>query len=205
VLLEIMDPPIEKTTMMATKQLKYRSFLTVCLIINNPKSFPDNWIYIHEPSVKVARIQNFKNWSPALVADPSKTALGMEFFCWQNDEFWKMKDEDLIKLAANELEIIGLGKSSEVVDGMVIRAADAYPIYMLGYEENLEIVLNYLKNFKNLFSIGRAGMYRWNNMDHSILTGLYTARNIAGASYNVEAINAEAEYHEMDYNKLDKV
>ncbi len=200
-LLNILEPTPPQEVLTSLSQLRYRSFLTVCLIIDKPIIFPDNWIYIHEPSVKVARIQNFKNWSPELVPEKNKTSLGMEFFCWQNDELWNMTDKDLIMLAADELKKIRIGNHFQIVDGLVIRAANSYPIYALDYKQHLDKVINYLFDFKNFFSIGRAGMYRWNNMDHSILTGLYTARNLMGNNLDISAINAHAEYQEEDIDK----
>lgn len=192
---KIQAPPAE--IIEANNFLKFRSFITICLIINKAELFPDNWIYIHSPEVQVGRIQNFKNWSPAMVPDQTKTALGMEYFCFQGDQLWRSPDEQLIKLASQELEKVGLGKSSDVIDGFVIRQADAYPTYKIGYQEPLQKIYSYLKTFNNLQTIGRGGLFRYNNMDHSILTGLYAAKNILGGHFDVLNVNTEQEYHEI--------
>ena len=131
-----------------------------------------------------------------MVKDENYTGLGLEYFCTQGDEFWNKKDSDLIKLALKELEIIKIAKSSQFIDGLVTRVPDAYPVYSRGYEKHLGIIKDYLSNFKNLQAVGRGGMFRYNNMDHSILSGIYGARNILGENYNVWDINMEEEYHE---------
>jgi protoporphyrinogen oxidase len=196
-LIKSLVPKPAEDILQANRFLKFRSFLTVCLIIDNPEVFPDNWIYIHDPEVKVGRIQNFKNWSPDMVPDISKTALGLEYFCFEGDDLWNSPNEKLIRLAGSELEKIGLGKTKEVIDGFVIRQKDAYPIYEIGYRKQLEKVYDFIKQFKNLQIIGRAGLFRYNNMDHSILTGLYAARNILGQNFDIFRVNTKQEYHEI--------
>jgi len=188
------SPPAE--VLEAAKRLTYRSFITISVILDTKQSFPDTWIYVHSPEVKLGRIQNFKAWSPFMIADPSKTTLGLEYFCTEGDELWTMKDEDLLKLGMSELEKIGLGRQAEFIDGFVARVPKAYPVYDAAYPENMAIVRRYLEQFKNIQPIGRYGMFKYNNMDHSILTGLYAADNILGSSNDIWEVNADQEYHE---------
>jgi protoporphyrinogen oxidase len=185
----------------AASRLKYRDFLIVTLVVDAPDLFPDNWIYIHSPEVQVGRIQNFKNWSPAMVPDPSKTCLGMEYFCTRGDGLWTAGDEDLIDLARRELAQIGLAGGAAVVGGTVIREPMAYPVYDGTYKENLAVVRDYLAGFENLQTTGRAGMHRYNNQDHSMLTALLAARNVLGdldgdRPHELWDVNVERSYHE---------
>ena len=175
----------------------------VGLIINRTKIFPDNWLYIHSPTVKVGRIQNFKNWSADMVPDPQKTSLGMEYFCNQGDTLWGMDDAALIRFAAQEYETLGLGRAAEIEDGVVIRQLAAYPFYDTNYQQSLAIIRNYLNQFDNLQTIGRNGLHRYNNQDHSMLTGLLAARNIAGDKHDVWSVNTERSYYET-FLKEDK-
>jgi len=131
-----------------------------------------------------------------LVPDQNNTSLGLEYFCFNGDDFWNSKDKDLIDLAKSELEKIGLIKKEKVIEGFVARITDAYPIYYGNYKEPLKKIINYLKTFKNLQMIGRQGMFRYNNMDHAIYTGMLAARNILGGNYDIFNINANAEYLE---------
>ena len=189
-------PSAPKEVIDAGEKLTYRSFITVSVILDSADPFPDTWIYIHSPEVKLGRIQNFKKWSPYMVPDASKTALGLEYFCTEGDELWNMPDADLIQLALTELEKIGLGKKESFVDGFVARVAKAYPVYDATYPENIKIIKDYLDKFSNLQPIGRYGMFKYNNMDHSILTGIYAADNILGAHNDIWNVNADQEYHE---------
>lgn len=190
-------PPEEVVS--AARSLNYRDFLTVSLVINQPDVFPDNWIYIHEPDVKLGRIQNFKNWSGDMVPDPGKTCLGLEYFCFEGDGLWSMSDPELIELAKRELESINLVDTSLVEDGSVVRMPKAYPVYDTGYREALEIIREYLKGISNLQLVGRNGMHKYNNQDHSMLTAMLAARNILGADYDLWMVNADQEYHEETY------
>lgn len=190
------DPPAREDVMKSLEFLRFRSFIAICLIADEKDLFPDNWIYIHSPEVQVGRIQNFKNWNPDLVPDKTKTALGMEYFCFEGDSLWKTPDSELIQLASLELKKIGMGKNSKVIDGFVVRQKDAYPIYKIGYQEHLQKAYGYIKTFSNFQIIGRGGTFQYNNMDHSILSGLYAARNIMGANFNVLGINIDEAYHE---------
>src|SRR5262249_43890723 len=158
--------------------------------------FPDNWIYIHTPQVKVGRVQNYKNWSPHMVPDPSRTSLGLEYFLWDKDEEWGWPNERLVELGIRESADIRLIEPSEIEDGTVVRMKKAYPVYDQTYQDNLAIVRRYLETLENLQPIGRNGQHRYNNQDHSMLTGVFAARNIAGAHYDIWSVNVEKEYHE---------
>jgi protoporphyrinogen oxidase len=190
----------------AADRLSYRDFLSVALIVDAPEVFPDNWIYIHEESVKVGRIQNFKNWSPEMVPDASKTCLGLEYFCFEGDDLWSMADADLVALAARELAQIGLVRADQVVDGVVIRMPKAYPVYDEGFDEALAVIKAYLASFDNLQLVGRNGMHKYNNQDHSMFTAILAVRNLFGEHHDLWAINADEEYHEeIAERDLDKV
>jgi protoporphyrinogen oxidase len=165
--------------------------------VNRKEAIPDNWIYIHEPSVKVGRIQNFKNWSPAMVPDPEKTSLGLEYFVFQDDELWKMPDAELIELATREIVHLGLACREDVEDGTVVRMPKAYPMYDHGWIQNVDCIRNYMQSsLHNLQLVGRNGMHKYNNQDHSMMTALFAARNIMGAEYDLWAVNTEPEYQE---------
>ncbi len=195
-LIRRLDPPPPEPVLRAADQLRYRDFIVVALVIDRADLFPDNWIYVHSPEVEVGRIQNFKNWSPAMVPDPSRTCLGMEYFCTRGDGLWESDDQALLELAAREIEEIGLGRADEVLDGTVIRQPMAYPVYDSEYEDHLETIRDYLGGFTNLQTVGRAGMHRYNNQDHSMLTGLLAARNIMGEDHAVWKVNVERSYYE---------
>jgi protoporphyrinogen oxidase len=193
-----MRPAAPREVLEAAARLRYRAFLTVGLIIDRAELFPDNWIYVHDPSVHVGRIQNFKNWSPCMVPDASKTALGLEYFCAEGDELWTMSDRDLIELARAELEAIGLADARDVVDGCVFRVRHAYPMYDAGYAGHLATIRAFVDSLDNLQTIGRNGLHRYNNQDHAMLTGLYAVRNaVAGARHDLWQVNADQEYHEV--------
>ena len=144
--LQKFKPQVPKEVLDAANDLKYRDFLTVALIINKPMVFPDTWIYIHDPEVKVGRIQNFKNWSPFMVPDPNKTCLGLEYFCFEGDRLWNMPDDELIELGKRELETLGLVNQNDVEEGMVVRMPKAYPIYDMTYQKSLEVVRQFLND-----------------------------------------------------------
>jgi protoporphyrinogen oxidase len=191
-----MDPLPPNDVLRAAHALGYRDFLTVALIVDRAEVFPDNWIYIHSPEVKLGRIQNYKNWSPHMVPNPGTTALGLEYFLWDSDPEWSWPDERLIELGVRECAALGLIRPSEVVDGTVLRAEMAYPIYHHEYRHHVGIIRDYLAGFDNLQTIGRNGLHRYNNMDHSMLTGLYAARNVAGAGLDVWSVNTDSVYLE---------
>ena len=188
------SPPPEVVE--AAQGLAYRDFLIVCLIMNKIKAFPDNWIYIHTPGVQVGRIQNFGNWSQAMLADPDKTSLGMEYFCNRGDDLWRMKDEDLIRMASAELEELGLGKAEDVEDGRVIRQEKAYPVYNGDYRRHLDVIRLWVERLENFQTVGRNGMHRYNNQDHSMLTAMLAVRNLDGENHDLWEVNTERSYHE---------
>jgi len=198
-LLHCMDPAPPKEVLRAADKLRYRDYLTVILVLDQADVFPDNWIYIHSPDVVLGRIQNYKNWSPEMVPDPSKTALGLEYFVQEDDEVWSASDEDLIELGKRECAQLGLADPDLVVDGTVIRMPKAYPVYDDVYQDALAEIREWLEaEVPNLQLIGRNGQHRYNNQDHSMVTAVYAARNIAagGAEYDVWDVNVEDEYHE---------
>jgi len=194
--LQRFKPAVPKDVLNAANDLKYRDFLTVALIIRKPQLFPDTWIYIHDPDVKVGRIQNFKNWSPFMVPDPNNTCLGLEYFCYEGDELWNLPDDELIELGRRELETLGLVNKKDVQEGTVVRMPKAYPVYDLTYRKSLDVVRQFLKPLNNFQMVGRNGMHKYNNQDHSMLTAMLSAENILGANHDLWAINVEQEYHE---------
>ena len=195
-LIQKMNPPAPQEVIDAAKRLKYRDFLTVALIVNKKELFPDNWIYIHDSQVKVGRIQNFKNWSPYMVPDQNKTCLGLEYFCFEGDGLWTMSDKDLIELGTRELELIGIAKAGDVEDGSIVRMPKAYPVYDADYQKALTYIREFLDGFQNLQVVGRNGMHRYNNQDHSMLTAMLAVENIQGARHDLWQVNVEQEYHE---------
>lgn len=195
-LIQKLEPPAPPEVLEAATSLHYRDFLTVALILNKADVFPDNWIYIHDPKVLVGRVQNFKNWSPYMVPDQTKTCLGLEYFCFEGDGLWTMTDSDLLELGARELEAIGLAKRSEVEDGTVVRMPKAYPVYDDTYQDALKVIRQFLGRLKNLQVVGRNGMHRYNNQDHSMLTAMLAIENMFGAHHDLWEVNADQEYHE---------
>ncbi|MEQ8469313.1 NAD(P)/FAD-dependent oxidoreductase [Coleofasciculus sp. E1-EBD-02] len=196
-LLYRLDPPPPDHVLEAAKGLKYRDFLIVSLIVNQPDLFPDNWIYIHSPEFQVGRIQNFKNWSPAMVPDPSKTCLGMEYFCSEGDPLWELSDVELIELASREAIDLNIGvNQDDVEDGVVIRQHKAYPVYDGEYRKHLQVIQEYIQTFENLQTVGRNGMHRYNNQDHSMLTAMLAVKNILGENHDLWNVNVERSYHE---------
>jgi protoporphyrinogen oxidase len=176
--------------------LKYRDFITVALIVKQRDVFPDNWIYVHDPSVKVGRIQNFKNWSPEMVPDESMTCLGLEYFCTEGDELWTMADDAFIDLARKEVALIGLIRPERIIDGKVVRVRKAYPVYDSGYVDALAVVRHHLRSLENLQLVGRNGTHKYNNQDHSMLTAILAVRNLFGEHHDIWGVNADDEYHE---------
>ena len=196
-LINALEEPVPEEVRRAANRLRYRDFLIVSLIINCKEVVPDHWIYVHDPSVKVGRIQNFKNWSPAMVPDPNKTCLGMEYFVFQDDELWSSSDEKLIDLARREIAQLGLVRPEDIEDGTVVRMPKAYPIYHEDYVEQVNVIRHYVEqNLTNLQLVGRNGMHKYNNQDHSMMTALGAARNILGAHDDLWAINTEPDYQE---------
>ncbi len=195
-LINALDPAAPDEVVRAANRLRYRDYLTVVLIVDRAEVFPDNWIYIHSPEVKLGRIQNYKNWSPHMVPDGSRSSLGLEYFLWDQDEEWTWPRERLLDAGIRDCAQIGLVEPREVEDGTVVRMPKAYPVYDQTYQDSLAVVRRYLGQITNLQLIGRNGQHRYNNQDHSMLAGVYAARNLAGARYDVWAVNTEQEYHE---------
>jgi protoporphyrinogen oxidase len=191
-----LDPPAPEHVLRAARSLRYRDFLIAALIVRRKEVFPDNWIYIHEPGVRVGRIQNFKNWSPEMVPDPDRTCLGMEYFCTQGDDLWSMPDAALVRFAAGECERLGIVPASLVEDGAVVRVPKAYPVYDSNYAAALKEIRDFTATLKNLQFIGRNGMHRYNNQDHSMLSGILAAGNVMGASHDLWSVNTDGEYLE---------
>lgn len=190
------DPPLSPGVLDAARRLRYRDFLTVALVVRGTDLFPDNWIYVHDPTVKLGRIQNFNNWSPAMVPDPTTTCLGLEYFCFEGDDLWSADDAALIELGKKELEQLGLVRADLVIEGTVVRMEKSYPVYGPGYQDDLAIIRKELSALTNLQPVGRNGMHKYNNQDHSMMTALLAARNIQGESFDLWRVNTDAEYHE---------
>jgi protoporphyrinogen oxidase len=191
--LEPLPPP---DLLEAAHKLTYRDFLTVALIVKQPDLFPDNWIYIHSPEVQVGRIQNFRNWSPHMVPNGHTTCLGLEYFCTEGDDLWRMTDADLVELGRQEIARIDLAAEADVVDGVVFRQPKAYPVYTGEYKIHLERIKTFLKDIPNLQTTGRNGLHMYNNQDHSMLTAMLAVKNILGEQNDIWAVNTERAYHE---------
>ncbi|MES2304438.1 MAG: NAD(P)/FAD-dependent oxidoreductase [Gemmatimonadota bacterium] len=195
-LVRAFEPPVPAPVRTAAEGLRYRDFLVVALILEKERLFPDNWIYIHTPGVTVGRIQNFNNWSAAMVPEAGRTCLGMEYFCFQGDGLWESSDADLIALATKELEQLDLAPPGLVRDGTVIRMPKAYPIYDGEYRGHLDAVRDWIDPIPNLHTVGRNGMHKYNNQDHSMLTAMMAVWNMQGAKHDIWAVNTDFEYHE---------
>lgn len=195
-LVRCITPAAPDHVLEAANRLKYRDFLIVTLVLDHADPFTDNWIYIHSPEVKVGRIQNFRAWSPAMLPNQNTASIGMEYFCHEGDGLWSSTNEELLELAKRELERLELAPASSVIDGTVIRQPKAYPVYDADYKANLDIIKDWLLTFENLQSVGRNGMHRYNNQDHSMLAAMLAARNIAGETHDIWSVNVERSYHE---------
>ena len=192
-------PALSEKALHAADSLKYRDFLTVMLILKDRQLFDDNWIYIHDPSVKVGRIQNFKSWSPEMVPDPSLCCYGLEYFCFEGDGLWSASDEALIEQAKHELAKVGLAKPDDVLDGCVVRQPKAYPVYDDHYADHVAAIREELESrFPTLHLVGRNGMHKYNNQDHAMMTAMLCVQNILAERrvYDLWQVNQDAEYHE---------
>ena len=195
-LVRVIDPPPPSEVLEAADALHYRDFLTVALVVPVDRGFPDNWIYVHSPDVKVGRIQNFGSWSPFLVKD-GFTCLGLEYFVFEGDELWSSTDDALINRATDELARIGLVDAADVKAGYVVRMPKAYPVYDDAYRDNVEVIRRWLERAAaNVHPVGRNGMHKYNNQDHSMYTAMLTVENLRGADHDIWAVNVEEEYHE---------
>jgi protoporphyrinogen oxidase len=184
----------------AANELSFRDFITVAIMLDKKDLPPDDWVYTHDEGLRSIRIQIFKNWSPYMVPDQSKSCVGFEYVCNEGDELWEMSDADLINMAKTDIEKLGFAKSSDVFDAKVVKLKNVYPTYLLGYQEKVRIIKDYLNNtFKEnaLQPIGRGGQHRYNNSDHSMMTAILAVRNIAKeGKFDPWEVNSEAEYHE---------
>jgi protoporphyrinogen oxidase len=195
-LVQAMDPGPSERVQLAAKHLTFRDFLTVALVVPEGAGFPDNWIYVHSPKVKVGRIQNFGVWSPYLVRD-GRTCLGLEYFVHEGDDMWSAPDEELVERAKREMEVMGLLRPEQVEAAYVVRMPKAYPVYDPSYKDNVAILREWLEvNAPNVHPVGRNGMHRYNNQDHSMYTAMLTVENIFGAQHDIWSVNVEKEYHE---------
>jgi len=196
-LVAVTTPRPPERVVEAAAGLRYRDFLTVAVVVDGEDAFPDNWIYIHEPNVRVGRIQNYRSWSPWMVPDANKACLGLEYFCFDGDELWSASDDELVALAARELEQLELVDSSKVERGYVVRVPKAYPMYDTLYAERVAEIRSWLDRIENLQQVGRNGLHRYNNSDHSSLTAIRAAENaLLGTHHDIWAVNAESVYHE---------
>jgi protoporphyrinogen oxidase len=196
-LLRAMEPPVDARTLEAAGDIHYRDHLTVALVVPQEFSFTDNWIYVHDQSVEVGRVQNYGSWSPYMVKD-GRTCLGLEYFVTEGDAMWTRADEDLVEQGKRELHALGLiSDPARVEVGYVVRMPKAYPVYDADYEANVDIMRKWLEaNAPNVFPCGRNGMHKYNNQDHSMYTAMLSVENMFGANHDVWNVNVEAEYHE---------
>ena len=196
-LFHMMDPAPPAEVSATAKEFQYRDFITVGLIVKGTNHFPDNWIYVHEPEVKVGRIQNYTNWSSEMSPEPdTMSCLGMEYFCFEGDQLWRTPDDELVAMARTELARLGLVKAEDILDGKVVRVPKAYPVYSDNYSGKLKIIREWLAGVSNLQLVGRNGMHRYNNQDHSMLTAIMAARNIMGGEFDLWQMHGDSEYLE---------
>jgi protoporphyrinogen oxidase len=194
-----LKPAVPEEVRQAADRLRYRDFITVALILKERNTFSDNWIYIHDPGVKVGRVQNFKSWSPQMIPDPSTNCYGLEYFCFEGDGLWTSPDGALVDLARGELVKLGLAKADDVIEGVVLRQQKAYPVYDEGYAARVDTIRRALgAGYPGLHLVGRNGMHKYNNQDHAMMTAMLTVENIVAGRdvYDVWAVNQDAEYHE---------
>jgi protoporphyrinogen oxidase len=212
-LIRAFDTGVPQDVRDISEGLIYRDFITVGMLLDRlvirddtdsgKRLIQDNWIYIQEPDVLVGRMQIFNNWSPYMVADPNKVWIGLEYFCYETDELWKKSDKEMIELAAEEIERIGIISRRDLLDATVIRVPKTYPAYFGAYERFPEL-RSYLDAIENLFLVGRNGMHKYNNQDHSMLTAMTAVDNIIEGRLdksNIWAVNTEQEYHEAKVEK----
>lgn len=195
----MLNPPESTEIVDAVNMLRYRDHITVDLLVGKQNLFSDQWMYVHSPDVKMARVVNYNNFSQAMPGGTNKTALSIEYFVSKNQGLWNKSDTFLENLAINELERMGLVNKKEVEKAWIVRDSEAYPTYYLGFQEPYKVLKSRIDRFVNLFSIGRAGLHKYNNMDHSIMSGILAARNylkLPGSPYILWDINIDAEYLE---------
>jgi len=192
----VMDPAPPAEVLEAARGLRHRSFLTAALLLDEPCTLPDTWIYVHEPSVRMGRVQNYLNWSPEMVEGDGRSCIAAEYFAWQSDDLWSAPDEEVIDLGRRELHQLGLIDPDTFLDATVVRIANAYPIYDPGYLERINTVRAWVEGLVNLQTIGRSGQHRYINLDFAIVTGVQAARNIQGEDHDTWLVGTEEEYLE---------
>ena len=195
-LLERLDPPPPPEVLDAGRALRHRDFIVVCLIVDAPRTFPDTWIYVHHPTVLVGRIQNFRNWSAAMVPDPAARAWAWSTSARRATPCGAGPTPNCLIWRPASCTLLGVTPGARIEDGCVIRQQYAYPVYDDGYLANVETIRDYLARFENLQTIGRSGMHRYNNQDHSMLTGQLAARNVLGERHDVWQVNTDGSYGE---------
>ena len=196
-------PNVPFRVLESTKKLRFRNTILVYLLINASNLFPDQWLYIHDKTLKHGRITNFNNWSNSMIGDTSKTILCMEFWCYDEDVIWESSDKVLIELAISEIKKTGLINENEILDGHVIKLSKSYPVYEKGYSQHLQTITDYLDQIEGLFPIGRYGSFKYNNQDHSILMGIVAADEILQSKKpQLWAINTETTYQEAANSKV---
>ena len=191
VLVERMRPSVPPSVLQAARSLRFRSFISVNLIYRAESLFEDHWVYLHSPEVRAGRVQNYKNWSREMVPDEKMTSLGVEYFVEEGDDLWLKSDEALVQLAVSELELLGLASARDFEKGFAVRVPKAYPVYGPGYSEAVAHIRQYLDRFSNLQTMGRAGLFRYNNSDHALLTGLFAARNVMGEKHDLWSVDPD--------------
>ena len=196
-----MDPPAPPEVQAAARGLHYRDYLTVALVVPKERGFPDNWIYVHSPDVELGRIQNYGSWSEALVKD-GRTCLGLEYFVFEGDSLWSMEDDALVELGIRELGLLDLVQPGDVEAGYVVRVPKAYPVYDEGYDDKVAVIRKWIEaEVPNVHPVGRNGMHRYNNQDHSMFTAMLTVESLFGDDFDTWAVNVESEYHEEQVGK----
>lgn len=192
-----LNPRPPRAVCEAADRLVFRNLVVVNVILKKEHIFGDQWIYMHSPDILMGRIQNYKNWSPAMVLDSGKTSLGLEYFCTHEDNIWNMDDINLLDFAMSELEKTGIASRRDLIDGFVVRESNVYPVYSLGYKRDVATIREYLKGFQNLQAIGRGGLFRYDNSDHALLTGIYAAKNfLTEGPYDVWSADTDNDYLE---------
>ena len=197
-LVEAMDPAPPAEVLAAARGLTFRDFLTVAVTVPADAAFADNWIYIHSPDVRVCRVQNFRSWSPHMVPRRDMACLGLEYFVFEGDDLWTAPDSELVSLAAEELDRLGLVPAGSVGGGWVVRMPKAYPMYTRGYQRRVDVLRGWLEGAAaNVHPVGRNGMHRYNNQDHSMFTAMLAVENVVlGTAHDTWSVNVESEYHE---------
>jgi protoporphyrinogen oxidase len=198
ILAKIMEPAAPADVLKAADSLTFRNIITVNLMLKKRQVTPDTWLYVHDRNILFGRLHEPKNWSPAMVPSDEFTSLVVEYFCSFGDHIWNMSDEQLVDQTVQHLvEDLKFITPDEVIGGFTVRAPRAYPAYVIGYQEPLNRIKEFIGDVDNLQIIGRYGTFRYNNTDHAIETGLLAAKNILGESHDLDLVNADDEYHEI--------